>query len=77
MLRQIITSSEQTFTLRFPNDMVGKTLEVIAFEIEETPVQKSTADKAERVKAIENITKQSLVDLSTFKFNRAEANNYD
>jgi hypothetical protein len=77
MLRQIIFPSEQNFTLQLPMEMVGKTIEVIAFEIDETKIRKTDTTKAKRVKAIEAITKNSLVDLSNFKFNRQEANNYD
>lgn len=74
MLRQIITSSEPQVVIRLPKNMVGKTLEVLAFEIESTA---KTTDKELRVKRIEEITKNSLVDLTNFRFNRDEANNYN
>jgi len=56
--------------------MVGKTVEVIAFEIEAPPGEKKVADKTEKIKLIQEITGKSLVDLSNFKFDRNEANNY-
>ena len=77
MLRQIIVPIEQKFTLQLPVEMVGKTVEVIAFEINEVKIRTKDDDKAQRVKAIQAITRNSLVDLSSFKFNRFEANNYD
>ena len=60
--------------MQLPEEMVGKTIEVIAFEIDE---QKVVVDKSKRLLEIENLTKSSLVDLSAFKFNRDDANNYD
>jgi len=74
MLREIITPINQSVTLLFPEEMVGKTVEVIAFEINET---KEVPTKAQRLSQIENLTKKNLVDLSNFKFDRNEANNYD
>jgi hypothetical protein len=74
MLREIITPSEPSFTMRLPEEMVGKTVEVIAFEINE---QKPVPDKVQRLMEIEDLTKTTLVDLSAFKFNRDQANNYD
>ena len=79
MLRQIITPLEQSFTLQFPTDMLGKTVEIIAFELKETRDNQPAEEEAkkQRLKRIKTITKNSLVDLSNFKFNRDEANNYD
>ena len=74
MIREIINQAEQSLTLRLPEDMVGKTVEVIAFEIEEN---KPELTKEERLLRIRNLTKDSIKDLSGFKFNRDEANNYD
>lgn len=76
MLRQIVIPSGSSFTLQLPDNMVGKTVEIIAFEIKEADKQIET-NKAQRLKEIKEITKGSLVDLSNFKFNRDEANNYD
>ena len=60
--------------MRLPEEMVGKTVEVIAFEIDE---RKPPATKAQRLLRIEELTKSSLVDLSGFKFDRDRANDYD
>ena len=80
MLRQIITPLEPSFTLQFPSDMLGKKVEIIAFELNEpagiSPVSKDS-NKMLRLKRIEDLTKDKLVDLSNYKFNRNEANNYD
>ena len=76
MVREIITPVEPMFTLRLPDEMIGKTVEIIAFEIggANLPVGQST--KEQRLKRIQELTKNSLIDLSNFKFNRNEANNY-
>jgi len=77
MLREIITPQNATVTVRLPDEMVGKTIEVIAFEIEPENITDSRLTKEERLKRIERITSPHLVDLSNFKFDRDEANNYD
>ena len=79
MLRQIITPLEPSFTLQFPSDMLGKTIEIIAFELKEQRGKSQVSndsDKMLRLKRIEDLTKDKLVDLSNFKFNRDEANDY-
>ncbi len=74
MLREIITPTQSAVTVLLPEEMIGKTVELIAFEIGES-VPSSTYE--ERLARIEAITSKSLVDLSGFKFNRDEANDYD
>jgi hypothetical protein len=73
MLREIIKPVKSNVTLRLPEEMVGKTVEVIAFEINE--VQNSST-KAQRLNQIEEVTKATLIDLSGFKFDRDKANDY-
>ena len=77
MLREIITPQNPVVTVRLPDEMVGKTIEVIAFEIDSEIAKTDSSTKEERLKRIEELTASSLVDLSNFKFNRDEANNYD
>jgi hypothetical protein len=74
MLREIIEPKKASFTMRLPEEMVGKTVEVIAFEIND---EKAIPDKTQRLLKIEELTKSTLVDLSGFKFDRDQANNYD
>lgn len=73
MLREIIKPKKASFTMRLPEEMVGKTVEVIAFEINEAGV---VADKITRLQQIEDLTKSTLVNLNTFKFDRDRANDY-
>lgn len=79
MLRQIIKPLESNFTIQLPNDLLGKTVEIIAFEItEQSGADEINTDIAKkmRLKRIEDLTKDKLVDLSNFKFSRDEANDY-
>ncbi len=78
MLRQIIRPLESTLTLQLPPDMIGKTVEIIAFELKEADKEllNSNTEKSTRLARIQEITKKSLVDLSNFNFDRNEANNY-
>ena len=73
MLREIIKPQKDSFTMRLPKEMVGKTIEVIAFEIDDN---ENIPDKKLRSQEIEDLTKATLVDLSGFRFDRNEANNY-
>jgi len=57
--------------------MVGKTIEVIAFEIEPSGKKAKVFDKQKEIERIQKLTSDTLVDLSNFKFDRDEANNYD
>ena len=73
LVREIVTPKRSSFTVKIPKSMIGKTVEVIAFEINDTLVQ---VDKEQRLNEIEELTKGTLVNLSNFKFDRNEANDY-
>ena len=77
MIRELIKPVENTYLLNLPDEMVGKTIEVIAFEIDSN-------DKVEGSKAkhsIQDIKERygSLPKIShdNYKFNRDEANDYE
>jgi hypothetical protein len=76
LLREIITPTNPIVTMRLPDEMVGKTVELIAFEIESNKPL-SVLSKEQRLQRIDELTLSSLVDLSNFTFNRDDANNYD
>lgn len=73
LIREIIFPTENTYTLHLPEKMIGKQVEIIAFEIEKAPLE-STKKNIDDIKAI---FKDSLIDLSNYKFDRDEANNYE
>lgn len=77
MLCEIITPQNPVVTVRLPDEMVGKTIEVIAFEIEPPDQKAEIFDSQKEIERIQKLTSGSLVDLSNFKFDRDEANNYD
>ncbi|MGV3601922.1 MAG: hypothetical protein ACO1N1_11995 [Dyadobacter fermentans] len=75
-VRKIIVPKSTTFTLTLPKEMIGKKIEVVASEVK-APRILTEPEKQQRIEAIEAIFKDSRVDLSNFKFDRDEANNYD
>ncbi len=79
MIRTILKSDTNSVTLKLPDDLVGKTIEVIAFEIDQiSPSEKPWAnEKSKRIEAIDKALNKYRVDLSGFKFNRDEANDYE
>lgn len=80
MIRTIVKPTKNSLTLQLPDDLVGKTVEVIAFEIEpdiSLSSGKKNLDKEKRMQEIEKGLSNYRIDLSGFKFNRDEANDYD
>lgn len=79
MIRTILKTEKNSLTIQLPNDLVGKTVEVIAFEIDPAnPLTNSEhIDKAKRIEIIEKGLSNYQRDISGFKFNREEANDYD
>lgn len=77
MVREIIKPTEPFYTVQLPEEMVGKTVEVIAFEVGSEDITQTGLTYEDRIKRIRAITKDTLVDLSGFKFNHDEANSYD
>jgi hypothetical protein len=72
MYTEIITPTQSKIVLELPAEMIGKKIEIKATEIEELQVESMEA----RRKRIEDIFADCRVDLSNFKFDRDEANNY-
>ena len=75
MLREIISPAKQNVTLWLPEEMIGKTVEVIAFEIADEQII-PVLTKSQRLAQINDLTKDTLTDLRNFKFSRDDANNY-
>lgn len=73
LVREIIFPTENNYLLHLSDEMVGKQIEVIAFEIKKI----STQNFVEKKKKLSNSLNGLKVDLSKFKFNRDEANNYE
>jgi hypothetical protein len=79
MIRTILKSDKNSLTLELPNDMVGKLIEIIAFEVDkaEAPKKVEEVEKSEKIAALNKALNKYRVNLSDFKFDRDEANDYD
>ena len=82
MYRKIFTPNEQdnSIPLAIPREWYGQPVEVIVFPLVNTgddllPPQNAIVQN--RRKEREKLLDKYLIDLSGFKFNRDEANNYD
>ena len=75
MYRKIFTPNEQNSNIPFtiPREWYGQPVEIIAFPVPN--VDKLAVQ--ERRKKREQLLNKYAIDLSNFKFNRDEANNYD
>lgn len=73
MIREIVKPEGNTYLLQLPDEMVGKTVEVIAFEIEEKVAINPKKSISELRTELNGLT----VDMKDFKFDRNEANNYE
>ena len=77
ILREIITPRSTVITMRLPDEIVGKTVELLAFEVDAEVFPSSALTRQQRLEQIKAITAPSLIDLSHFKFDRDEANDYE
>ena len=82
MYRQIFPFPVGNLTLSIPQSWYGQQIEVIAFPVNETLNAANSpaliSDRiAENRKKREEMNKRYSMDLSNFKFNRDEANDYE
>ena len=72
MYRAIITPKETKLTIDLPEELIGKPVEVLAFELlktEQVPQRKKPS-----AEEIDLFYKKYQIDMSNFRFNRDEAN---
>ena len=81
MIREIIKPERNTYLLQLPDEMVGKTVEVIAFEIEEKkpnlPQENAEQLRGEMDEILSKYNRHPKITHEGFKFDRDEANNYE
>ena len=79
MIREIVEVAEDTITLKLPEDLIGKKVEVIAFEIGETQDQPAEIlNREQRLQEIhERYDKLPRISHEHYKFDRDEANDYE
>jgi hypothetical protein len=78
MYRQVFTPNERDNAVVIPREWYGKEVEVIAFPMvnNSRKTEDAPAFRDQRLQEIKAITNSIHIDLSNFKFNRDEANNY-
>jgi hypothetical protein len=77
MYRKVFTPTSGNIMIPIPPNWYGQNVEVIAFpvlDVPETALQKRVSKSRKRR---EEMNKRYSMDLSGFKFNREEANNYE
>jgi hypothetical protein len=77
MYRQIFTPSEQNSSIPIPRKIVREKVEIIAFPVSDTNESGKQDTIQEKQKRRNKLLDKYLIDLSGFKFNRDEANDYD
>jgi hypothetical protein len=68
MYREIIIRTGMKQTVEFPEEFVGKQVEIIAFPLEEKETNQTKTEQAF------NFWRKHSIDMSNFKFDRNEAN---
>ena len=76
MVRQIVTPKSKRLTLELPEAMIGKTIEVLAFELEGQEDIAAELKPEDRLAKVRAIFADCQMDLSDFKFDREQANDY-
>jgi len=74
MIREIVKSAGNTYMLNLPEEMIGKTVEVIAFEIGAEQIN-MISNPVQDLAAIQNrYLKYPKVTHQDYQFNRDDAN---
>ena len=77
MVRTILKPEKNSLTIKLPDNFVGKVIEVIAFEIDQVDNEIVIIEKKKRIEDIDKALNKHRIDLTNFKFNRDEANDYE
>ena len=72
MYREIITPIQSDFIIHLPKEMIGKKVEVIAFNIDDLDLP--NVNNKPTLEMIEEFYSKYNVDMSEFMFNRDDAN---
>jgi hypothetical protein len=77
MVRQIFIPTKENNVITIPREWYGQTVEVIAFPLSDNIQPCKEESMFERRKKLDVLLDKYSMDLSNFKFDRDEANNYD
>jgi hypothetical protein len=75
MIREIVKPAGKTYTLNLPDDMIGKTVEVIAFEIEKNADPVHGAINVADIKR--RYSKYPVISHENYQFNRDAAHDHE
>lgn len=64
-------------TIELPENLIGKVVEVLAFEVEETMVTKKRITKKSSVEQLKKEFAEFSFNSGGYKFDRDEANDYE
>ena len=78
MITEFITPVDNKYTLNLPDEMLGKTIQVIAFEIGKDEAMDSVVKSVQKLQDIKDrYAKLPLISHDNYQFNRDDANDYE
>lgn len=77
MIRTIIKPTKRSLTIQLPENLIGKVVEVLAFEVEETKGTKKRITKKSSVEQLKKEFAEFAFNSGGYKFDRDEANDYE
>ena len=77
MIRTILKPTKRDLLIRLPEHLIGKMIEVIAFEVDESPVVKKGQSKKTSVEQLKKELAEFSFNSGGYKFDRDEANDYE
>lgn len=75
MIREVIKPKKNTYMLNLPDEMIGKTIEVIAFEIENAKDDIVGSSTIQDIS--ERYSRYPVISHDKYKFSRDDANDYE
>lgn len=75
MIREIAKPAGKTYTLNLPDDMIGKTVQVIAFEIEKNADAVGSPKNMADIKS--KFSKHPAISHENYQFNRDAAHDHE
>lgn len=78
MIRELIKPIDNTYILNLPDEMVGKMVEIIAFEIDNDTAQPAELKSAQSIQDIKKrYARYPIISHDNYRFNREDANDYE
>ena len=78
MIRELIKPIYNVYLLNLPDEMIGKTVEIIAFEVEnENDANVEPIPPASIQEIKKRYARYPVISSKSYKFNRDEANDYE